>query len=897
MSKKLLIGGVIALFIGLIVFSYSFLLAERTKQKQPLEAIPVSACILIESMHLKDTWAHVSATNLVYSQATFNTQVALFDQQLRFADSLIQQDSVLLPLFNNNPSAVSFHPLEDGSKWNYFFATRGTPHQSKAVQNLLSAQSKNESVEKTHLDFTYYVYETNGNLFVYSYVAPLVLFSNSEEVMKESLTQLESGHSLLKNDDFLKVRQNYSGSVSLRTYINVTSAKNVVSKWLNEEGVLALNTAQKTLPQWLSFDLTAKADALIFSGYGWSTHLESLDEAVEQEPTFQSCLPNPILQLNSATYSSIKELLSKTDSSLLAKLAQQCDCELGSSIESWFGGETLKIKFKTENNPTSIAYFLSANDEANLMGQLTQFGVDESKPTKLFGSYAFPINNFGLLQLFGFEGIDTTNCTHFAQIGEFAVFSNLEGLRSIEGTFQSNLTTINENNFLTFQSKLLSLYAQKTNYYLVPVLFEIWKNKIKPEYSETLSQIEKDLSALQAIGIQTSGIGKQLNYITLVVNSNPGGQKVSQPIVSPKDEFLWTVMMKNEITRSPELIKNHQTNTYEIVIQDVENSLHLISPTGKVKWSKPLNEPIMGAIRQIDIYNNGKLQLVFNTASKIYCIDINGNSVSGYPIKLPSNASNSVAIMDYENKHDYRYLIATVDNKILNYDKSGLPVKGWNSKGTKSLVVNPIEHFITAGKDYLYATDINGFVYLLDRKGTVRQTVSGSFKAANQELVYLQKGHSLENCKIVYLNSTNQLEEFSLVSKTSKLTQDTAAISAFWPMDVDGDNKKEWVAATQTKMVVYNSEKQIVYAENFGFPVFNSIRVAGIQKKYIIVEDSQNNTLIVYNHKFEKLTTFKAKASKSATIGDLNNDGKDDLVTIINGKEIISYTLGALYGI
>jgi hypothetical protein len=71
----------------------------------------------------------------------------------------------------------------------------------------------------------------------------------------------------------------------------------------------------------------------------------------------------------------------------------------------------------------------------------------------------------------------------------------------------------------------------------------------------------------------------------------------------------------------------------------------------------------------------------------------------------------------------------------------------------------------------------------------------------------------------------------------------------------------------------------------------------GVQKKYVIVEDIQNNKLIIYNNKFEKLTNFKSKASKSAAIGDLNNDGKDDLVTIINGKEIISYTLSTLYGI
>ena len=74
-------------------------------------------------------------------------------------------------------------------------------------------------------------------------------------------------------------------------------------------------------------------------------------------------------------------------------------------------------------------------------------------------------------------------------------------------------------------------------------------------------------------------------------------------------------------------MKNHRTNTLEVLIQDEENSIHLISATGKIKWSKKLEGPIMGKVKQIDVYSNNKWQMLFNTSSKIHLVDINGNEV------------------------------------------------------------------------------------------------------------------------------------------------------------------------------------------------------------------------------------------------------------------------------
>ena len=107
------------------------------------------------------------------------------------------------------------------------------------------------------------------------------------------------------------------------------------------------------------------------------------------------------------------------------------------------------------------------------------------------------------------------------------------------------------------------------------------------------------------------------------------------------------------------------------------NLLYLITATGKIKWTKQLESKIIGDVRQMDIYRNGKWQMLFNTKNKIHLLDINGKEVVNFPFSLKSPASNTVNVFDYENKGNFRFLICGKNNKIYNYDKTGRLLPDW----------------------------------------------------------------------------------------------------------------------------------------------------------------------------------------------------------------------------
>ena len=183
---------------------------------------------------------------------------------------------------------------------------------------------------------------------------------------------------------------------------------------------------------------------------------------------------------------------------------------------------------------------------------------------------------------------------------------------------------------------------------------------------------------------------------------------------------LWTTNLDTTATCYPQTVINHNNGKFELLIQDDANQLYLLSSSGEVQWKIPLQGKIQSKIHQLDYYKNKKLQYVFNTLAKIYVIDRNGDLVDGFPIDLPSNASNGMCLINYDQSGKYRYLIACDNGNVYGYDKAGAPLTGWNPKRNIGQVKKPIQHVLYNGKDYIYFNNTDGDFYALNRKAENR---------------------------------------------------------------------------------------------------------------------------------------------------------------------------------
>ncbi len=187
-------------------------------------------------------------------------------------------------------------------------------------------------------------------------------------------------------------------------------------------------------------------------------------------------------------------------------------------------------------------------------------------------------------------------------------------------------------------------------------------------------------------------------------------------------EGKWSVSVGAPIIAGPFLLTDHLSRTKQVLVQDKKNRVHLISCTGKILWQRELDGPILGAAHQVDRYKNGKLQMLFNTADRIYLIDRNGENVTGFPVTLPRKASAPLNVFDYDGTKEYRVLVPTSDALLLNYDMNGKAVEGWTPPKTPAVCELPVEHLRVRGKDHLVLVDRDGGITVLDRRAAPRYT-------------------------------------------------------------------------------------------------------------------------------------------------------------------------------
>lgn len=188
----------------------------------------------------------------------------------------------------------------------------------------------------------------------------------------------------------------------------------------------------------------------------------------------------------------------------------------------------------------------------------------------------------------------------------------------------------------------------------------------------------------------------------------------------------------NRILNTPAFFENWRTGQQDVVYQDDENILYLKDTKGNLIWSKALDDPIIGKISSIDIYQNQRIQMVFATKNKIHIIDKNGNDVKPFPLKFRKDITQGLSVFDYDKNGKYRFT-AVFDDDIKMYDKTGKQVKGFKFKKTKSSIIYPAKHIRMGNKDYILAQEESGKLHILNRRGRTRIDLDDNLKFSNNE--------------------------------------------------------------------------------------------------------------------------------------------------------------------
>ena len=337
-----------------------------------------------------------------------------------------------------------------------------------------------------------------------------------------------------------------------------------------------------------------------------------------------------------------------------------------------------------------------------------------------------------------------------------------------------------------------------------------------------------------------------------------------------KRKFI--VDLENEILNTPQWIKNHRTKEKDFIVQDFKNKLYLYSNEGILYWKKDINESIIGKVKQVDLFKNGKLQIAFRTNKKLFILDRNGKNVNPFPIKIPiSKNINPLSVFDYDKNRNYRFLLAQ-DNNVTMYDKNGKKVNGFKFKKTNSPIINSPKHIRFGSKDYILIQEQDGNLQILNRQGKTRIKVKGEINFSREEIYpYLGTftGTDLDGNLIQIDTRGNILSSNLDLSKNHKILIDYESL----------------VTLSENKLTIKGIPITLPYG-NYTNPnvyKFNDMI-------YITTTDIESEKVYLFKENGKTVKGFPVYGTTSASLSKSKKNNQLELVVGSEKKDIIVYS-------
>ncbi len=351
-----------------------------------------------------------------------------------------------------------------------------------------------------------------------------------------------------------------------------------------------------------------------------------------------------------------------------------------------------------------------------------------------------------------------------------------------------------------------------------------------------------------------------------------------QPEANAAAGALWTTALAAPPEGAVMLVKDYLSKTLQVLVQDREHRISLISCTGKILWQYTLDGPLMGGVQQVDRFRNGKMQLLLNTARKIYLIDRLGRDVEGFPVALKDSACTPLSVFDYDGRKDYRMVIPTAKGELLNFTMDGKPVAGWLPAKLPAPAFAPVEFARIKGKDFLVLPLHNGEVAVLDRRGEARYGTTLRMRhMAN--ILGQQDAMAIGDRRILWTDSAGAVLAGSLDGKVDTLSQPASGTVAVF--DLDGDGHVDVCRTTATTLGVEAAGKarlRVTFPDAPSAAAF-PVPIPGQGIAVGLVLPSLNQVRLV-DRNGDLWPGFPMQGAVPFQVADINLDGVPEVVTV-----------------
>jgi len=665
-------------------------------------------------------------------------------------------------------------------------------------------------IEKTQIDSSIVYHKTIGNVFA---------GSNNIEILKKLSIENE-------NKELSKLLETVDDQ-SIASLVFKSNSLNYSKLLFSEIEDDAYN------PNFAILDLDYSDKHLQYNGI-----VSSKDSITSKLDIFKHSIPQKIKTPEFAP-SKVNSLLSVTydDFSIFNKNRSELNEQPLDSTQTF-------LDFSTEIALTDNAIILHALDT-----DLVLESIEAKSNIETFRSIA--IYKYGNPNFFESRLqplVKFKNANYFSIYENFVVFSN-----SIE-TLKSILSDVLNKNTLSNSDAFKNLSANLSD--------------------EASMFIYKDAAGLSKV-LGKNVTGYNANVVQFIYEDNYAHvngiiQKFKKRAVSNSISEAFTTPLDAELISAPQTLKNHITKAHDIAVQDVNNVLHLISNSGRVLWKKQLQGQILGRIEQMDLFKNGRLQLVFATSKRLYVLDRNGKNASNFPLKFDDVITQPLSVFDYDKRRNYRLLV-TQGKNLLMYDAKGKSVSGFKYNSDSNITSQP-KHFRIASKDYIvFSAGEN--LKILNRKGNIRINVKNKIRFSENPLFSYQNKFT----------TTNTLGQLIQVDVRGKLSKKTLNLTDKHHIET---TSKTLVTMTENKLKIKSRTIDLDYGD------YTAPRIFYLNDKiYVTTTDLQAKKVYLFNSQAKSIPHFPVFGTSSAELQELDKDSGLELITQSDDKTILVYKL------
>ena len=861
-----MLSKILKIIIPLILISIIVLIAFNSYKKvtrnteNPLNIIPINAALILQcndadnlytNLNSADIWGHLRNISVIDS----------ISNQIQEISSFYNENSVI---FQDNTLFISFHKVGASNSGLLFSSTfdRNSITSNIQINTLLGNLVKEGEYNNQSL----FELKHNDNVLFVSFKGDIVFFSENKMLVEDAIRASVSDEKLLLDPNFNTAYKTINKSAVINLFFNYNSLIKYTNIFTNKSLTIS------DFSGWTATDLNVNNK--IISANGFSSFNKSninytdiFSNQSAENIKIIDVIPENTTLLLTIGYDNAKQFFDKKNKIL----------QYQNNFWSWNKHRKLILDSSNVNYNEFINELQKEagifNTSANLSDKqqyaffktnnsITAISLLQGLITDRRTYEKYNINTVNdaniTAQLFG--DIFNSTTPYFINIDDYFIFgSSVASLEYLIDNYESNNTLSRSKHFNDYSGYLSS----KSNlfFYINPGKSAIsLKDKLQTSYGQNIDFNLDSVEKFTAFTLQMSRKKDLLlNNINMFYDSD------FKEAINEE----WFLQLDTSVSMHPQFVFNHFTKEKMIVVQNNNNKVFAINSKGEELWNIQLNSKILGDISSIDFYQNNKYQYLFNTESKLYLIDRNGENVNEFPVNLSCNTSFGHSLFDYNNNRKYRILIVGEDNNIYNLNKKGKKIKGWKYEKNNNKINKKLQYFKVGTKDYILA----------ERNGSKTQllAINGSERVKfEKDILFNGNTISIDKEGTIYsITNDGKLWRGYLDGNSSQLTLSNLVNNSLFVVNESG-KEKQFIYTNNNRIFILNSN----------FETINSIDLTNN-----ITNLLTNNKDVIFTTKDELylwntdgfLEGFPIKSDGYFNIDDIDNNGKINLINTKNG--------------